>query len=103
MAYLGIVAGYSEHVFGPNDKVTREQLGEIIYRYAKYKGYDTSFTNDLSTFSDSGKVSSWALEGMKWAVSKGIINGVTATSLDPGGYTTRAQLATIIKRMRESF
>ena len=38
----GIVAGYSDELFGPNDTITREQLAAILYRYAQYKGYDTT-------------------------------------------------------------
>lgn len=33
-----IVNGYGDGRFGPEDKVTREQLAAILYRYAQYKG-----------------------------------------------------------------
>ena len=38
----GIVEGYGNGAFGPNDAITREQLAVILYRYAQYKGYAVS-------------------------------------------------------------
>ena len=50
-ASQGIVGGYGNGLFGPEDNITREQLASILYRYAQSKGYDTSVgenTNILS-------------------------------------------------------
>ena len=94
----GIVQGYSADTFGPNDPITREQMAAILYRFAFYKGYDTTATVDLSSFNDAGNTSDWALTAMKWAVAEGLINGVSGTELDPTGYATRAQVATILMR-----
>ena len=57
-------------------------------------------TGDLSKFKDADKVMDYAVEAMKWAVGKGIINGTTFDStgtlyLDPQGLTTRAQAAKV--------
>lgn len=46
----GIVSGYGSGKFGPNDKVTREQLAAILYRYAQYKKYDVSVGEDTNIF-----------------------------------------------------
>ena len=56
------------------------------------------------SFSDKGKVSSWAQEGMKWAVTNGIISGKgssTNPKLDPQGKTTRAEGAQMMKSLIE--
>lgn len=97
----GIMDGYGHNLFGPNDPVTREQLVTIIYRYAKKKGADVSRKADISKFADAGKVGSWALDAMQWAVGCGLISGKTATTLNPGDNATRAEIATIIMRYCE--
>lgn len=92
----GIVNGYSTGAFGPQDDVTREQLVAILYRYAQYKGYDTSIRGDLSAFGDQNRVAKYAREAMEWAVGAKLISGVTETSLEPKGNATRAQIATVL-------
>ena len=94
----GIVNGYSDTAFGPNDPITREQLAAILYNYAEFKGMDTSARADLSSYTDSGSISSWAEDVMQWAVSEELISGVTNDTLVPQGQATRAQVAAILQR-----
>ena len=94
----GIAAGYSDSVFAPDDLVTREQMAAMIYRYAKYRGYDMSGSASISGFADAGDVSEWALAAVKWAVDVEIISGMSESTLVPGGTATRAQCASMIKR-----
>lgn len=94
----GIVKGYSADRFAPDDNVTREQIAAILYRYAEWKGYDLSGSEDLSGFADSGEISSYAVENLKWAVGAGIINGRTENTLVPKGTATRAEVATMLMR-----
>ncbi len=98
----GIVKGYDATAFGPNDNITREQMVSFFYRYASYKGYDMTASANLATFADAAKVSDWALDATKWAVSEGLITGVTSTTLEPTGNATRAQVATILMRFIET-
>jgi len=93
-----IVSGYDENTFGPNDPITREQIAAIMNRYASRKGYDTAAKADLSAFIDAGKTSGWARSAMEWAVAEGLIKGVSGAGLDPAGFATRAQVATILMR-----
>lgn len=93
-----IVNGYGNGNFGPEDPITREQMATILYRYVEHKGYDTAIAGSLSIFSDASKVSSFAVEGMTWAVGSGLINGIGNNLLDPQGSATRAQMATILMR-----
>ncbi len=97
-----IVDGYSDTVFGPEDPVTREQLSAILYRYAKYKGYDVTRQAELSGYTDAGRVTGYAVDAVRWAVAEGLIAGVTETTLVPNGNSTRAQTATILMRFCES-
>lgn len=73
-------------------KITREQLAAMLYRYAKLKGYDVSASADISGYTDASGVSSWATDAMRWAVSAGLINGRTATTLAPQGNATARKL-----------
>ena len=94
----GIVTGYGDGRFGPNDPITREQMAAILYRYAGFAGQSTAGRADLSGYTDAGQVSPYAAEAMGWAVDRGLITGVSAGTLAPGGSATRAQVATILMR-----
>ena len=98
----GIVEGYGNGKFGPNDEITREQLATIMYRYAKYKGYDVSAAADLSGYTDADKIGSWALDAMKWANAEGLVKGRTPTTIVPQGKATRAETAAIFMRFIEN-
>ena len=94
----GIVTGYGDGRFGPNDPITREQMAAILYRYAGFAGQSTTGQADLSGYTDAGRVSPYAAEAMGWAADRGLITGVSADTLSPGGSATRAQVATILMR-----
>lgn len=97
----GIVTGYGE-LFGPNDSITREQLAAMLYRYGKYKGYDTSAVGDMSQFTDGKDASSWAVDAIKWVTGSKLMNGKDKGILDPGGKATRAEIAAMIERWVEN-
>lgn len=84
-------------------KITREQLAAMLYRYAKMKGYDVSASASLSGYTDASGVSGWATDAMRWAVSAGLINGRTATTLAPQGNATRAEVASILMRFMQKY
>lgn len=93
-----IVSGMEPTKFMPSRHITREQLATFLYRYAQYKGLDTSAKGDLSGYTDTSKISSFAGTAMTWAVGSGIINGMTKTTLDPKGSATRAQTAVMLEK-----
>ena len=98
-ASCGIVAGYDNGNFGPNDPVTREQLAAILYRCAAYRQEDTSIgadTNILS-FTDAASVSEYAVPALQWACGAGILQGADGALL-PTHPATRAQTAAILHR-----
>jgi len=96
-----IVTGYGDGLFGTNDPITREQMAAMLLRYADYKKYNTSKTNDLAAFTDADSIASYALGAMKWANAEGLIIGRTATTLTPTGTATRAEVAVILTRFME--
>lgn len=99
----GIVTGYTDTVFGPDDTVTREQLAAVLYRYAQYKDYDMSAKGELNGFLDNAKVSGWAKDAMSWGVGADLMNGKNGSLLDPTGTATRAEVAQLLMNFAEAF
>lgn len=95
----GIVNGYSDTAFGPNDNITREQLATILYRYEQKNGGGFKgmwmFRMDYVDLAD---VSDWAYEAMCWMNMNSIVNGKPGKVLDPKGNATRAEAATMLYR-----
>ena len=94
----GVVDGFDARTFKPDQNVTREQLAAILYRYAEYMNLSTSGSAYLSKYRDADKIANWAYDAMAWANYRGLINGTSATRIDPKGYATRAQIAAILHR-----
>ncbi len=97
----GIVNGYGNGAFGPNDAITREQLAAILSNYAAYKGYSTAARADLSAYTD--QPSAWAQSAVQWAVAEKLITGKGSGVLDPTGQATRAEIAAIVMRFITAF
>ena len=94
----GIVNGYEDGKFRPNNNITREQLATILMNYAKFKGKNTSERTDLSKFVDNKGISSYAKDAISWAVAKKVISGkVNGTRIDPSGTAIRAEAAAMIQ------
>jgi uncharacterized repeat protein (TIGR02543 family) len=90
----GIISGYDENTFGPDDLITREQAAVIIARAAKLE----AATGEL-TFSDSKAISPWAKPSVAAAFKGGFISGYPDSSFKPQGNTTRAEAAVIIGKL----
>lgn len=100
----GIVSGYGSGKFGPNNKVTREQLAAILYRYAQYKKYDVSVGEDTNilSYNDAQSISSYAIPAIQWACGAGVVTGKSGNKLDPKGNATRAEVAAMLMRFCEN-
>lgn len=94
----GIVAGFEDESFRPNEAITREQLAAILCNYSAWKGKDTSARADLDEYTDAISISSWATDTMSWAVAEQLLAGVTENTLEPQGAATRAQVAAVLQR-----
>ena len=98
----GLVEGYEDGAFRPDNAITREQMALILYRYAALKGYDTDAKGDMSVFADGEQVSPWAAEAMTWAVGEQLLSGKGNGVLDPTGTATRAEVAQILMNFCEN-
>ena len=98
-----IVAGIGGGLYDPDSNVTREQFAVMLYKYARFKGYDLTAAGDLTQFPDAGSISSWAETALSWANGKSLINGHENGTLAPVGTATRAQAASILAQFDQSF
>ena len=99
----GIVDGYGNNAFGPDDPITREQMATMLYRYEKELG-GGGFTGAWmfqSAFTDAAKVNDWAREAVAWCGMNGILEGRGDGSFDPAGKAQRSELAKVLTKYRQ--
>ena len=101
-AQTGVATGYGDGTFQPGDNITRQEFAQMLYNYAKYKGYDLSVEGDLSQFPDSGSVADWAEAAMSWANGNELINGHDNGAIDAEGTAIRAQAASILMKFDQN-
>ena len=95
-AQNGIVSGFGDGTFRPNEAVTRAQAAVMLYGYAAFTGADVTARADLSAYSDAGQIPAWAMDAMQWANARRLIVGRDSSHLVPDGNTTRAEMAAIL-------
>lgn len=83
-----LMTGVSETEFAPKANLTVEQLVQILYNYAQYKGVDVT----VETATDVATASDWAKDAMSWAVSLKLV----AADVDAKADATRAQVAEML-------
>ena len=88
----GLIVGYADGTFLPDNPLTREQLVSILYRYARYAGSSLRATADLSQYDDCDEVSAWARDSLRWAMTNCLLT-VSDNSLRPSDTVSRAELA----------
>ena len=93
-AEAGVIKGYGEGQFRPNNPITREQLASLLWRYA-----GSPPASDLPlNFTDAGEASGYARDALRWAVERGILTGKGGGVLDPRGKASRAEVAQMLTR-----
>lgn len=98
----GIVTGYADTgLYGPDRKISREELSVMLCRYAKFCGQDVTTDEDLSAYEDGNSVSEFAKESMSWAVANHVIKGADGKLLNPQSSANRAECAAMIHRYME--
>lgn len=100
----GITAGIGGSAFGPELKVTREQIVVLLHSFLRnYLGESGDTRADLSGYQDLSKASPWAREALSWAVAEGIVGSTSsdALMLSPQNSATRAEVATMLRAFAE--
>ena len=101
----GIIKGYSETEFAPEQYITREQIAAIFHRYAKYKGIDTTEEEktNIQSYTDFGDISEYAIPSVQYVVGSNLMKGKTAVTFNPTDNATRAEIAAILHRFIEAY
>lgn len=94
----GIVSGYGDGGFGPDDPITREQLVVMLWRYQG----SPAPTGTMPDFTDAQQISGYAKDAVTWAAENGIVSGNGGGVLVPSGIATRAQVAQMLKNFMEN-
>jgi len=100
----GIISGYNSDTFGPNDKITREQMASMIARAMRSKGITASMTQaeintNINHFIDGTAVADWAQSDVAAVYNKGIITGRNTGDFAPKASATRAEGAVMLNRL----
>ena len=98
----GVMYGYGEE-FGVGEAVTREDFAAILYRYAAFKGYDTTQGGmAIREFIDFDQIADYAVEALGWAVNSGIISGMGDGTISPKATANRGQAAVMFMKFCEN-
>src|SRR5690606_18970880 len=92
---MGIMKGDSSGAFRPSEPITRAEFTALVVRL-----FGIVSTADITNFKDM-KNDQWYYTEIAKGVSAGIINGKSDSQMDPEGYITRAEAATILTRAYE--
>lgn len=96
-AAVGLITGYDGY-FRPNDNITREEMAVIIAKAYAFNG-NRPQTGGMIKFSDAGEVSDWAYDSVDQAAAAGLISGKTESTFQPKDNATRAECASLLKRL----
>lgn len=101
----GCVNGISATQFGPDAPITRQQATAILFRYSGGQvGAEAMLTGVYAqSFTDSGKIASWATDAVWWAVYHGLVSGTGNNQIAPEANASRAQIAAILLRYMDQF
>ncbi|MBQ6530893.1 MAG: S-layer homology domain-containing protein, partial [Clostridia bacterium] len=92
---LGIVSGFGDGTFRPNDLITREQMALMTQKAAVVMG-KSLVGADVGTFTDDADIADWSRDAVYTLANAGIINGMGDGTFAPQANATRAQAAVII-------
>jgi hypothetical protein len=100
----GLINGYEDGTFRPDDTITREQAMVILEKAMQITGLKAKLNDDspeamLQSFHDGTAVSSWARIGAADSVKSGLVQGRSQSVLVPQGKMTRAEVATMLRRL----
>lgn len=97
-AQNGIVNGFGDGTFLPNQEITREQMSLVIMRFADFQGLSLPETASNTAFSDDWQISSWARSAVYRSQRTGLLKGRDTGEFDPKGTATRAEVCTMLYR-----
>ncbi|MCZ8516584.1 Ig-like domain-containing protein [Paenibacillus filicis] len=95
-----LIAGFEDGTFKPNANITREQMVSMIVRALKVGGKEVQAdTQALDKFTDRNGIADWAKDAVAGSLAANIVQGITDTTFAAKENATRAQGASMLKRM----
>ena len=91
---LGVIDGYEDGSFRPDDTVTRAEMAKMIYTIRTGRSDASAYNDDATSFTDI--TSHWARGYIKYCQSMGIIAGKSVTSFDPDNTVTTQEAAKML-------
>lgn len=96
---LGITSGTSTTTFSPGAFISREQMAGMLFRTMKVIAPSANYNAaGMKTFRDQSRISSWAVEGIKYLSDKGIFAGDNNGNFLPKNMATREESVAVILR-----
>lgn len=94
----GVVKGFDNNSFRPDDPITREQAAAMLQRYAEFAKESNPLWNETNilSYDDFDRISEWAIPAIQWAVGAGVMKGRTDMTVDPTENITRAEIAQML-------
>lgn len=88
----GVISGYEDNTFRPDNSVTREEIAAMFYSYAKYAGLNMSSTykND---YADGGEISNWAVDAVNWCTHHKLFSGYSGNLYGPTATSRRCDVS----------
>ncbi|MEX3616734.1 S-layer homology domain-containing protein [Paenibacillus glucanolyticus] len=98
----GLIEGFSNGTFRPNEEITREQMSVLLLRALKLAGTELEAGDPASIlegFKDRDSIAAWSEEAVSAIVRSGLMEGRSADRFVPGAHSTRAEGAVVLTRM----
>lgn len=99
----GLVQGHGDGTFGTNDPITRQDTAVLAERFLKWYSEATGLTPEtgskVDSFTDASSISDYAKDSVEYCRQIGLLTGYEDGSFKPLKSITRAEAATILKRM----
>lgn len=95
----GIINGYPDGTFRPNETITREEAMSMYAKAMQITQLDNIDKARISKYKDKGSVSKWAYSAVQSTIGSGVFNGRTVDKIEPKGIFTYAEAATAIRNL----
>ncbi|ACV62797.1 Ig domain protein group 2 domain protein [Desulfofarcimen acetoxidans DSM 771] len=102
VVHAGIISGYGNGSFGPNDSVTREQASVILVKALGKNNEAAAKMLDSTGFTDDTAISSWARGFVVAAEEQNLLKGYPDSTFRPQQNMTRAEICTVIKNLLDT-
>lgn len=96
---MGIVEGYGDGTFGPDNKITHQQMYVLMYKYSMFvENKKISISGTSINASDADEVADWAKNAVKYASQQNFLVKVSTSRIDPKGEAKRSELAQLLEK-----